>query len=488
MLARRRMTFVSLTFLLFLALTVAGYWALKRRNLQNGFLVAASYLFYGWWDYRFLGLLVASSLVDFAVGLALERTDSPRRRALLISISVVANLGLLGFFKYFNFFAHSAQAAASALGFELSPFTLNVTLPVGISFYTFQTLSYGIDVYRRELRATSSLIDYLAYVSFFPQLVAGPIERATNLLPQFQRSRHLDPLRVAEGCRLVLWGFFKKAAIADNLGRLVDTVYGNPGAHSGGAIAVATIAFAFQIYCDFSGYSDIAIGCARFFGFDLMRNFAYPYFSQDVAEFWRRWHISLSTWFRDYVFVPLGGSRRGPRRTAINIFITFVVSGLWHGAAWTFVIWGAINGLAVMIKPLLPQGPRRSPRETPGGTRLIPDPATLTRILGTFALICLTWVFFRASDVETAAAMLVRMFSFAGGTGIAAVLRDPRHLAGMALVVVLIVVEWTRRDSPDVLRCSRWPLLVRMAIYTIMLWATVLLLPPSQSPFIYFQF
>ncbi len=481
------MTFVSLTFLLFMPLCVGLYWLLPGRRSQNALLVAASYAFYGWWDYRFCALLLVSTAVDFAVGIGLERTDKSRRRKLLLALSVITNLGLLGFFKYFNFFAESLEDVADGLGFELSTTTVNVVLPVGISFYTFQTLSYSIDVYRGKLAACTSLLDYAAYVSFFPQLVAGPIERGTHLVPQFAASRRFDVAPAIEGCRLILWGFFKKAAVADNLGLFVDAVYAAPSEASGVTLALATVAFAFQIYCDFSGYSDIAIGCARFFGIDLMRNFAYPYFARSLAEFWRRWHISLSTWFRDYLYIPLGGSRGGRWLTARNLLITFVVSGLWHGAAWNFVVWGAINGviLAVHVLRAAPRG--RGVGEIPGSERLLPAPVDLVRMVGTFTVVCFAWVFFRAADWSAAVVAIERMVTFASGESYAA-FGGARIIPVFGLVVFLVVVEWLQRNRHDALYMPRLPLAARWAVYTIVLWLTALVLPPKPSPFIYFQF
>ena len=481
------MTFVSLTFLLFFPLVVAVHWWLPRRWARNAWLVVTSYAFYGWWDYRFCSLLAFSTVVDFVVALAIQRSEDQRHRKLLVGVSLLVNLGLLGFFKYANFFVESLAAAALGLGFELSVPTLRVVLPVGISFYTFQTLSYTLDVYRDKLTACRSFVDYAAYVAFFPQLVAGPIERGTHLVPQFQRERRFDAARATEGCRLILWGFFKKAAVADNLGLLVDAAYGSPDHASGLALVVATIAFAFQIYCDFSGYSDMAIGCARFFGIDLMRNFAYPYFSQSIAEFWRRWHISLSTWFRDYVYIPMGGSRSTRRRTAFNMVCTFVVSGLWHGAAWNFVIWGAINGVVLAGQTLWGARGGGSAVEKPGGDRRVPGLRAALSIAGTFLVACLGWVFFRTSDLATAATILERIGTLASGTGVGAMAGARGRLA-LGLMFVLVAVEWVRREHHDVLHLERVPRWLRWGLYSGVIWVTLLVLPPRTSPFIYFQF
>ena len=387
------MTFTSLIFLIFLVVVFAAYWGVRRRVVQNWLLLIASYMFYGWWDWRFCGLMLGASLLDYGVGLGLNQTSIERWRRVLLVLALSGNISLLGFFKYFDFFAENLRVLAASLGWTLDHATLHVVLPVGISFYTFQTMSYTIDVYRRKLQATPHIIEYLAYVSFFPQLVAGPIERATHLLPQFFKDRVFDHDKAVDGCRQMLWGFFKKMVIADNLGPIADAAFENPAGQTGGELAVATIAFALQIYCDFSAYSDIAVGVARLFGFDLMRNFACPYFSQNMAEFWRRWHISLMSWFKDYLYFPLGGSKVGATRRCMNVLITFLVSGLWHGASWNFIVWGLLNGLAVL--PGIFSGSRRtlSAADTPGGERLLPDPRTLARMAATFGFVCVGWIF-----------------------------------------------------------------------------------------------
>ena len=487
------MTFSSLTFLVFLTVVFAAYWLLRERKSQNLLLLMMSYVFYGWWDWRFCGLMLLSSLMDFGFGMLLHRTDRARWRKSLLALSVVANLALLGFFKYYNFFAESFAEAAGSLGWNPGELTLNIILPVGISFYTFQSLSYTIDIYRRELEPTKSLVDYLAFVSFFPQLVAGPIERACDLLPQFGKERQFDAALATDGLRQMLWGLFKKVAVADRLALLVNPVYENPGEHSGIHLMFATICFAFQIYCDFSGYSDMAIGCARQFGIRLSRNFAYPYFSQDPREFWRRWHISLSTWFRDYVYIPLGGSRGGSAKNIRNLMVTFVVSGFWHGAAWTYLAWGAINGLLVAVR-----GPRRKkagPRtHTPGGDRLIPGFGTLARMGATFTAICFCWIFFRAVTWSDALLIVRRI-----GGGLferADALRlwnelslTPGAYATLTTLLVMLAIEWLGRRHDHPLAIARWPRPVRWTCYTVACWATLLLIPEGAGrDFIYFDF
>ncbi len=347
------MLFNSIEFAIFLPIVFILYWFVTNKNLklQNILLVLASYVFYGWWDWRFLSLIVFSSFVDYSVGVALSKTTLVRKRKALLWTSILINLGFLGFFKYFNFFAESFADAFTLFGRHMETSRLEILLPVGISFYTFQTLSYSIDVYKRKLEPTKDVVAFFAFVSFFPQLVAGPIERATNLLPQFYKKRHFVYARAVDGMRQILWGLFKKMVIADNCAEYANQIFNNYEDYSGSTLFLGALFFTFQIYGDFSGYSDIAIGTSRLFGFNLMQNFAFPYFSRDIAEFWRRWHISLSTWFRDYLYIPLGGSRGGTWMKVRNTFIIFIVSGFWHGANWTFIIWGFLNALYFL--PLL---------------------------------------------------------------------------------------------------------------------------------------
>ncbi|MEZ4808462.1 MAG: MBOAT family O-acyltransferase [Flavobacteriales bacterium] len=390
------MYFNSFAFAVFLPVVWALYWSLARRPLwtQNLVILAASYFFYGWWDHRFLSLLILSSLLDFSLGRAMGRSQQGTTRRSLLALSLVGNLGMLCTFKYFNFFAGSLATAFASVGVHLDTVTLDVVLPVGISFYTFQTLSYTIDVYRKQLEPATDPIGFFAYVAFFPQLVAGPIERATNLLPQFATRRLFDPAKATDGLRQILWGLFKKAVIADACAPIVDRIF-DPGASwSGSTLLLGIFLFAFQIYCDFSGYSDIAIGVARLFGFELMRNFAFPYFSRDIAEFWRRWHISLNTWFRDYVYIPLGGSKGGSLLRVRNILIVFLLSGLWHGANWTFVIWGLIN--ALLFIPLLLSGRNRRNLGTVAEGRALPASSSRWRYIQDHAL---AWTFFRAEPL-----------------------------------------------------------------------------------------
>ena len=341
------MLFNSIDFAIFLPVVFFLYWFVVNKNLkfQNALIVFVSYVFYGWWDWRFLSLIIFSTLVDYLVGQKLRTEEKQSKRKVLLWTSIIVNLGFLGFFKYYNFFLENFVDAFSLLGMQINANSLNIILPVGISFYTFQTLSYTIDVYKKKLEPTKDFIAFSAFVCFFPQLVAGPIERATNLLPQFYKKRTFEYHKAIDGLRQILWGLFKKVVIADNCAEFANQIFNNSADMNGSTLVLGAIFFTFQIYGDFSGYSDIAIGTSRLFGFDLKQNFATPYFSRDIAEFWRRWHISLSTWFRDYLYIPLGGNRVNTLRKKTNLIITFTVSGLWHGANWTFVIWGLINGV-----------------------------------------------------------------------------------------------------------------------------------------------
>ena len=347
------MLFNSLDFAIFLPIVFLLYWFVAQKNLklQNALIVLASYVFYGWWDWRFLSLIIFSTVVDYLIGQRLRTEDKQSKRKILLWTSVIVNLGFLGFFKYYNFFLENFVDAFSLFGMQINANSLNIILPVGISFYTFQTLSYTIDVYRKKLEPTQDFIAFSAFVCFFPQLVAGPIERATNLLPQFYKKRTFEYHKAVDGMRQILWGLFKKVVIADNCAEFANQIFNNSADMNGSTLVLGAIFFTFQIYGDFSGYSDIAIGTSRLFGFDLKQNFATPYFSRDIAEFWRRWHISLSTWFRDYLYIPLGGSRGGTWMKVRNTFAIFLVSGFWHGANWTFIIWGALN--AIYFLPLL---------------------------------------------------------------------------------------------------------------------------------------
>ncbi len=399
------MLFNSIEFLFFLPIVFVLYWFVfsKQLRAQNILLLLASYLFYGWWDWRFLFLLLISTCLDYFVALAIQNSKDVSKRKLFLGLSLIGNLGMLGFFKYYNFFVESWIDAWSRIGVTMEATTLNIILPVGISFYTFQTLSYTIDVYRDELKPTKNFIDFAAFVTFFPQLVAGPIERASHLLPQFYKNRVFDYQNAVLGCKLIVWGMFKKVVVADNCSYFVNKIFENPEVYSSGELFVGMVFFAFQIYGDFSGYSDIAIGLSKLFGFDLMVNFKFPYFSRDIAEFWSRWHISLSKWFRDYIYIPLGGSKRTIGLQIRNVMIIFLVSGFWHGANWTYVVWGLFH--ALLFLPLLLFNINRSHLITKSYGWI-----DFAKISATFFIVCVGWVFFRADSIADAFQYLAHMF------------------------------------------------------------------------------
>nr|WP_299341982.1 MBOAT family O-acyltransferase [Allomuricauda sp.] len=410
------MLFNSFEYLLFLPLAFILYWFVFHRivRIQNLLLVILSYIFYGWWDWRFLSLIFVSTLVDYMVGIQLSAANNKNKKAWL-ALSILVNLGLLGFFKYYNFFVDSFSKFAGELGFAMQDtWMLNIILPVGISFYTFQTMSYSLDIYHNKINPTKDFIAFAAYVSFFPQLVAGPIERASSLLPQILKKRKFDYTQGVQGLRLMLWGFFKKMAIADALAPIVDDIFTNYHSYSSGTLFMGAVFFGFQIYCDFSGYSDIAIGTAKLFGVELRSNFKFPYFSRNIAEFWRRWHISLSTWFRDYLYIPLGGSYGSRAKALRNIFIIFIVSGFWHGANWTFILWGALH--ALLFIPLFLTHSNRSNLDTIiGQYQLFPSIKELVQVLFTFLLVTLSWIFFRAENVGIAFEYISQIFQFTDG-------------------------------------------------------------------------
>ncbi|MBD3411323.1 MAG: MBOAT family protein [Ignavibacteriales bacterium] len=475
------MLFNSYVFLLFLPLAFAIYWLIGRERLrgQNFFILVASYIFYGWWDYRFLSLIVISSIVDYVVGLKMHGEERENKRKLLLWISMGVNLGFLGFFKYFNFFIDSFADMVSMFGMQPNIPSLQVILPVGISFYTFQTMSYTIDIYRREMEPTKDWIGFFAFVGFFPQLVAGPIERAKRLLPQFFVKREFDYDRAVDGMRQALWGFFKKVVVADTVAGVVNQTFAGSEEMSAPQLILGVFFFAIQIYCDFSGYSDIAIGIARLFGFDSMRNFAYPYFSRDIGEFWRRWHISLSSWFRDYVYIPLGGSRVSKGRRIWNIVVTFTVSGFWHGANWTFVVWGFLNGAYYI--PLMLRNKQKQHTDTIAENKWYPSLGEIFGVAVTFSVTLIAWVFFRAENITHAlnyiAGFVTHPWTAAGLIGI-------RYLP---LVFVMLGVEWFNRKKQHGLQIGELPTVVRWGAY----WAVGLFILAyfgGEQTFIYFQF
>lgn len=479
------MLFNSLEFAIFLPLSFLLYWFVFAENLrvQNFFVLICSYIFYGWWDWRFLGLIFASTLVDYTTGLFLEKIKSSYKRKLLLFVSLLINLGLLGFFKYYNFFLENLLAGLSGIGINSSFTTLNILLPVGISFYTFQTLSYTIDVYYKRIEPTKDFIAFAAFVSFFPQLVAGPIERAKHLLPQFLRNRKFDYVIAVDGMKQILWGLFKKIVIADNCAVYVDQIFTNTEHENGSTLFMGALLFAFQIYGDFSGYSDIAIGTSKLFGVRLSQNFAFPYFSRNIAEFWRRWHISLSTWFRDYVYIPLGGSRGSKLMRIRNILIIFLVSGFWHGANWTFIAWGGMHALLFMPILLFPEHKTTTGEVVAEGKQL-PDLRSFLCILFTFLMVVLTWIIFRASNIHEAVEYYKGVFS-------ESLFDKPEIFPGLIflLIVFLMFVEWMGRDSSHALEklfISK-PKFVKLAFYLGVAFS-IYLFQGRQQEFIYFQF
>ena len=488
------MLFNSIDFSIFLPIVFILYWFFTNRNLklQNALLVVSSLVFYGWWDWRFLSLLLFSSFVDYFVGLALERENDARKRKKLLLISLICNLGLLGFFKYFNFFIDNFKSAFTFFGHPLDMPSLNIILPVGISFYTFQTLSYAIDVYRRKLEPTKDIVAFLAFVSFFPQLVAGPIERATHLLPQFYRKRVFDYDRAVDGMRLILWGFFKKTVIADNAALYVNDIFTNYSDYSGGTLVLGAVLFSFQIYGDFSGYSDIAIGLSRLFGFDLMRNFNYPYFSKNIAEFWQRWHISLTSWFRDYLYLPIGGSHGSLVFTIRNVCIVFLVSGFWHGANWTFIFWGLIN--ALFFLPLLMMNRHKKKLSDLEKEKLLPSISDCFQIGLTFALVTFTWIFFRAESIMHAFAFIKCIGTNPNFLTIHSNLTYQKPIIPLVFYLFfLIVIEWVNRHNEHIIsnRIQQKKIgatLLRYGLYFLILLLILLNVKNKASDFIYFQF
>lgn len=479
------MLFNSLDFALFLPIVFILYWFVTKKNLkaQNILIVVASYVFYGWWDYRFLSLILFSTLVDYAIGRALSTQEDTSKRKALLWTSILVNLGFLGFFKYYNFFLDNFVSAFSFFGQEINANSLNIILPVGISFYTFQTLSYSIDVYKRKLEPTKDIFAFAAFVSFFPQLVAGPIERATNLLPQFYTKRNFDYSKAVDGLRQILWGLFKKVVIADNCAQYANIIFNNSEDYSGSTLVMGALFFTFQIYGDFSGYSDIAIGTSRLFGFNLKQNFAFPYFSRDIAEFWRKWHISLSTWFRDYLYIPLGGSRGSLSKKVRNVFIIFLVSGFWHGANWTFIIWGALNALYFL--PILLTNNNRNHLDVVAKGSYLPSVKEALQMLLTFSLTVFAWIFFRAIDLEHALSYIGSMFS-------STLLSIPKVLPAkvMLLLVFFMSIEWIGREGQyGISKLGlKWKRPFRWAFYALIICMIGLFMQTKETPFIYFQF
>lgn len=477
------MLFNTFTFFVFFVIVFFVYWFLLKKNrvYQNILLLIASYIFYGWWDWRFLSLIVISTIVDFAIGkLIFSTTDKKRRKALLM-LSLLVNLGFLGFFKYYNFFIENWIQAWETLGVSTNLSSLNIILPVGISFYTFQTLSYTIDIYRKKIKPTNSVLSFATFVAFFPQLVAGPIERAQHLLPQFLSERKFSYKHAMSGVHIFIWGLFKKVVIADTCATYVDVIFQNYESMSTLTLMLGAVYFAFQIYGDFSGYSDMAIGLARMLGFDLMQNFRYPYFARDIAEFWRRWHISLTTWFRDYLYIPLGGSRTTKMLQIRNVFIIFIVSGFWHGANWTFIAWGFLNALYFL--PLLLLKKNRINRDDIIMNSFKNGIDTTFKIFITFSITSLAWVFFRANDIQHAFGYLKRMLSeLSFNIQFLSIERYTIEL--IAILGLFIAIEWFHKKYEHPFIGKYY-----MAKITFVLFLIITLgVFSSHEDFIYFQF
>lgn len=479
------MLFNSFEFLVFLPIVFLLYWfVFKPLRWQNLFVIAASYLFYGWWDWRFLILIAITTLCSFGSGVLLEKYEGQRMRQKWVSAAnIILNMLILCYFKYSNFFGENFVALLSTFGIQVDWVTLDILLPVGISFYTFQALSYTIDVYQHKIKPTHDIVAFFAFISFFPQLVAGPIERATNLLPQFLASRTFDYSKAVDGMRQILWGLFKKMVVADNCATAVDLIFNDYRSLDGFNLFLGAVFFTFQIYGDFSGYSDIAIGTARLFGINLRRNFNFPYFSRDIAEFWRRWHISLTTWFRDYIYIPLGGSREGKWKSFRNTLIIFLVSGFWHGANWTFVCWGAYH--ALLFLPLLLRGKNRKYRDTVAEGKLFPSLKEVGQMSLTFLLAVIGWIIFRAETIRQAWEYILLMFTKFRFC--------PPEYGKKALLYIFILqgIEWLQRDKQFALQTDGRGVFrsvtIRWTIYLLLV-SMLVMLGASQAEFIYFQF
>ena len=472
------MLFNTLEYFLFLPITFFLYWAIKETKYQNIFILMSSYVFYGWWDWRFFFLIFLSTLVDYFVAMRIEQTHKKKSKKIYLLISIIFNLSILGFFKYYNFFIDSWIELLSKIGYQVTDvWTLKIILPVGISFYTFQTMSYSLDVYRSKIKATKDFISFASFVSFFPQLVAGPIERASNLLPQILSKRKFDYKQSVNGLRLILWGLFKKVVIADSLSLLVTPIFENYTSLNGGELLLGLIYFSFQIYCDFSGYSDIAIGTAKMFGIELRSNFIFPYFSRDISEFWRRWHVSLSSWFRDYIYIPLGGSKKGKWITIRNIFIIFIISGFWHGANFTFIAWGLIHALLYLVIALSNKN-RRYTTSIVAENRMTPSIKEIFQISSTFFTVMISWVFFRSNTITDSFLYLKKMminFDI-----------PISYSSGLVYVIFFIMCDWlNRKDERNPLNISI--VYVRWTAYILML-LLILGHGGQKNEFIYFQF
>lgn len=486
------MLFNSLDFAIFLPIVFVLYWFVTNKNLkaQNILLLVASYFFYACWDWRFLFLLVFSTLLDYYTGIKMSDAPNQKLKKFWFWLSISVNLGFLGVFKYYNFFATSFAEAVSHVGWKIHPWTLKVILPVGISFYTFHGLSYVIDIYYDRIKAEKNFVDYSVFVSFFPLLVAGPIERATHLLPQIKKERTFDYAKAVDGMRQILWGLFKKVVIADQCAEYANMIFNNSGDYSGSTLLLGAIFFTFQIYGDFSGYSDIALGTARLFGIELLRNFAFPYFSRDIAEFWRRWHISLSSWFRDYLYIPLGGSKGGTWKKVRNTFIIFLVSGFWHGANWTFIVWGLLNALYIM--PSIIFKTNRTNLDIVAQGKYLPSVKELFQMVVTFMLTVFAWIFFRAHTLGHAIIYIKKLLIGILKTPGEILLKafwEPYEVIAIILLLIFILIEWLGREHKYAIayidKCFNKS--VRILFYYLIVFA-IFWFGGKEEQFIYFQF
>lgn len=478
------MLFNSLNFALFLPVVFVLYWFVVNKNLkfQNFLLLVSSYFFYAFWDWRFLFLLVFSTLLDYFTGLKMSQTQNQNTKNTWFWISIIVNLGFLGIFKYYNFFAESFASAISNFGLQVNPWTLKVILPVGISFYTFHGLSYVIDIYKDRIKAEKNFIDYSVFVSFFPLLVAGPIERATHLLPQIKKKRVFDYSKAIDGIHQIIWGLFKKIVIADSCAQYSNEIFNNYESMNSLSLFMGAFYFSFQIYGDFSGYSDIALGTAKLFGIDLLRNFNFPYFSRDIAEFWRRWHISLSSWFRDYLYIPLGGSQGGKFTKIRNTFLIFIVSGFWHGANWTFIVWGALNALYFL--PLLLTNNNRNNIEIVAKGKRFPSVREVFSMTTTFLLVLISWIFFRADSISIALKYLQNLFRFNFKNGMEYLEIERYSVELVLLIIFFLFFEWISREKEHPF-FGKW---IYLKLVIILLSIITLGVYSDITDFIYFQF
>lgn len=478
------MLFNTVNFAVFLPILLALYWWMTQRNLkgQNILLLVASYFFYGCWDVRFLALLVFSTALDYYTGIKISEAPTKNGKKIWLLTSLFINLGFLGIFKYYNFFVQSFADGLSLVGVQANFWFLDLILPVGISFYTFHGISYIVDIYRDKISPERNFINYSVFVSFFPLLVAGPIERATHLLPQIRSKRIFSSQQFNDGLRQILWGLFKKVVIADNCGVFVDEIFNHSGEHSGSTLALGAILFSFQLYGDFSGYSDIALGTARLFGIELLRNFSFPYFSRDIAEFWRRWHMSLTTWFKDYVYIPLGGSKASKWLNVRNVFIIFLLSGIWHGASWKFVCWAMINALYFL--PLLLSNNNRKHLEIVAYDRMFPTIKEVWQMVATFLLTVFSRIFFRAEDVHHAFAFIKQMFTESLFT-----IPEIIPTRVLLLIAIFMAIEWSGRRNGYAIAHTfdKAPKAIQWSFYYVIIFA-IFYFSNSGQQFIYFQF